>query len=170
MENWKIQLTVPINLISSNNSDETRNMRTKNDNIEIMMGSETDEIIVKLFKSLLRRYQERLEELIKRSEFIFDRVVLLYYHFQKISMKRTRSSYIDSPKRLKNKKATTNPKNNDDNCFQYSTNAALNQKHNKYHPERIFNLKLFIDQYDWKVIDFPAQPSKDWKQCESNNK
>ena len=109
MENWKIQLTMPINLISSNDSDETRNMRTKSDNIEIMMGSETNEIIVKLFKSLLRRYQERLEELIKGSEFIFNIVDLLYYHFQKTSMKRTRSSYIDSPKRLKNKKSNTKP-------------------------------------------------------------
>ena len=27
-------------------------------------------------------------------------------------------SYIDSPKWLKNKKATINPKNNDDKCFQ----------------------------------------------------
>ena len=42
-----------INFISSNGSDETRNMSTKGNNIEIMMGSETDEIIDELFKSLL---------------------------------------------------------------------------------------------------------------------
>ena len=41
-----------INSISSNGSDETRNMRTKKDNREIMMGSETDEIIDELFESL----------------------------------------------------------------------------------------------------------------------
>ena len=73
-------------------------MGTKNDNIEIMMGSETDEIIEELFKSLLQRYQEGLEESMKGSEFIFDSVDLLYYHLQKTSLKRTRSSYIDSPK------------------------------------------------------------------------
>ena len=38
-----------INFISSKDIGETRNMRTKSDNIEIMMGSETDEIIEKLF-------------------------------------------------------------------------------------------------------------------------
>ena len=39
---WKIQLTMSINFISSKgDSDETRNMRTKSDNIEIMIGSET---------------------------------------------------------------------------------------------------------------------------------
>ena len=48
-----------INFISSKDSDETRTMHTKGDNIEIKMGSETDEVIEELFKSLLQRYQER---------------------------------------------------------------------------------------------------------------
>ena len=39
---WKIQLTMSINFISAKDSDKTRNMRTKSDNMEIMMGSETD--------------------------------------------------------------------------------------------------------------------------------
>ena len=39
-----------------------------------MMGSETDEIIKKLFESLLQRYQEVLEGSMKISEFIFDSV------------------------------------------------------------------------------------------------
>ena len=51
-----IQLTVSINFISSKDSDETCNMHTKSDNIEIMMGSETDEIIEEHFRSLLQRY------------------------------------------------------------------------------------------------------------------
>ena len=42
---WKIQLTMSINFISSIDSDETRNLLTKSNNIEIMMGNETDEII-----------------------------------------------------------------------------------------------------------------------------
>ena len=42
---WKIQLTMAINFISSKDSDETRTMHTKYNNVEIMMGSETDEII-----------------------------------------------------------------------------------------------------------------------------
>ena len=52
-----------VNFISSReNFEETRNMHTKSGNIEIMMGSETDEIIKELFKSLSQRYQEGLEE------------------------------------------------------------------------------------------------------------
>ena len=115
-----------INFISSKDSDETRNMHTKSDNIEIMMGSETDDIIDELFNFFLQKYQEGLEESMRRSEFIFDSVDLLYYNLQKINLNRKGSSYIDSPKWLKNKKATINPKNNDNNCFQYNLTAALN--------------------------------------------
>ena len=67
-----------INFISSKNSDETRNMHTKSNNIEIMVGSETDKIIEELFKSLLKRYQEGLVQLMKGNELIFDSVNLLH--------------------------------------------------------------------------------------------
>ena len=106
---WKIELTMQINFISSKDSDETRTMDTKSDNIEIMMGNQTDEIIEKLFKSLLQKYQDGLEESMRGSKFIRDSVDLLYYHPQKIGLKRG-GSYIDSPEWLKNKKARINPK------------------------------------------------------------
>ena len=41
MEN---SIKLVINFISSGDSDEIRTMRTKSNNIEIMMGNETDEI------------------------------------------------------------------------------------------------------------------------------
>ena len=51
---WKIQLTIAINLISSKDSDETRIMRSKSDYIEIMMASETDETIEVIFEYFLQ--------------------------------------------------------------------------------------------------------------------
>ena len=63
-----------INFISSKDSDETRTMHAKSNNVEIMMGSETNEIIEELFKSFLQRYQEGLEESMRGSKFIFDSV------------------------------------------------------------------------------------------------
>ena len=60
-----------INFISSIDSDETRNLRTKKDNVEIMMGNETDDIIEELFEFPLQKYQEGLEESMKGSEFFF---------------------------------------------------------------------------------------------------
>ena len=48
----------------------------KSDNIEIMMGSEIDDINIELFDSLLQKYQEGLEKLMRESEFNFDSVNL----------------------------------------------------------------------------------------------
>ena len=48
------------------------------------------------------------------------------YKLLKVSLKRG-GSYIKSPKWLANKKATINPKNeNDDECLRWSTICALN--------------------------------------------
>ena len=80
---WKIELTMQINFISSKDSDETRTMHTKSDNIEIMMGNETDEIIEKLFKSLLQKCQDGLEESMRGSKFIRDSVDLCITTFKK---------------------------------------------------------------------------------------
>ena len=146
-----------INFISSKDSDETRNMHKKSDNIEIIMGSETNDIIEELLESLLQKYQEGLEKSVRGSVFIPDSVDSLYYNLQKISLNRKGSSYIDSPKWLKNKKATINPKNNDNNCFQYALTVALNYQNVKKDPKRISKIKPFINQYNWKEIDFPSE-------------
>ena len=69
----------------------------------------------------------------------------------------------------KNTKATMNPKNNDDKCFQYALTVTLNYGKIKKDPQRISKIKPFIDQYNWKDIDFPTH-SKDSKKFESNNK
>ena len=133
-----------------------------------MIGSETDEIIEDLFESFLQKYQEGLEESMRRSQFAYDSVDGLYYNLNKVSLSRG-GSYIDSPKWLKNKKAIINPKNNNDRCFQYTAAIALNYQNLKNNPHRISKIKPFIDQYNLKEIDFPSH-SKDWKKFESNNK
>ena len=70
---WKIQLTAQINFISLRpDSNETRIMHTRSDNEEFMNGSNADEIIKELFKSLLQRYQENLQEKMRGSDFVFD--------------------------------------------------------------------------------------------------
>ena len=72
----------------------------------------------------------------KRSEFIFISVDVLYYSLNKIILCRG-GSYIDSPEQLKNKISTINPKNNDDKCFQYTVTAALNHKITLKNSQRI---------------------------------
>ena len=80
---WEIQLTMQISFVSSKHFEETRTIHTKSDNIEIIMGSETDDIINILFYSPLQRYREGLEEKMRGKGFIFDSVDLLHHHLQK---------------------------------------------------------------------------------------
>ena len=102
---WKIQLTAQINFISLRpGSDETRVMHTRSINEEFMNGSDTDEIIKELFKSLLQRYQKNLQEKMKGSDFAFNGVNYLYYDLNKISISKG-GSYIVSPKWLINNKS-----------------------------------------------------------------
>ena len=57
----------------------------------------------------------------------------------------------------------------DNECFKYATTAALNHEKIKNHSERISNLRLFVDQYNWEAMEFPSH-SKDWKKFEQNSK
>ena len=101
---------------SSKDSGETRTMHNKSRSIEIMMGSEKNDSNKELSESLLQNYSEGLEESRRGSEFVDNSIDLLYCHLQRISLKRG-GSFADSPKWLKNKKATINSKNIDNNCF-----------------------------------------------------
>ena len=130
---WKVQLTIEVNFVSLKpGSDETPIMYTRSDNIEIMFGDDNDDIIERLFELLLQKYEENLQNKMRGSEFEFDGVNFLHYDFNKTSINRGRS-YIDSPKWLKDKKSTINPKNNDYKCFQYAVTLALKLK--KTHTE-----------------------------------
>ena len=151
-----------INFISLKpGSDETRVMYTRSNNEKFMSGSDIDEVIKLLFRSLLQKYQENLQNKMRGSDFEFDGVNLLYYNFNKISLNRG-GSYTEPAKWIKDKKLIINPKNNDHNCFQYAVTLALNyDKIDKNH-QRISKIRPFIDQYNWKDLDYPAT-SKDWK-------
>ena len=102
----------------------------------------------------------------KGSSYVFESVDVLHYILHKISLNRG-GSYIDSPDWIN--KATINPKNKDNECFKYAITTALNYGKINYHSEKISKLKPFIDNYNWKDIEFPSY-SKDWKKFEQNNK
>ena len=100
---WKIQLAMGIIFVSFIDANETREMRTKSDNITIMSGIETRDVINELFSTFRKRYQEGLETKMRGNSFTFERIDLLEYHLHNISLNRG-SSYINSPERIKNKK------------------------------------------------------------------
>ena len=117
--------------------------------------------LLNFLKSFLNNCQK--EEIILRngSNFVFESVDLLSYHINKASLKRGKSC-MKSPEWVVNKRATINPENKDNKCFQYSITVALNHQNNESHPERISNIEPFINQYNREDIEFPAE-IKDWK-------
>ena len=163
----KIQLNMHVNFISSNDSGETCTIFVWSDNEVIRMDNETNDITRRLINSFLSNCQNEEPIMRNGSNFVFESVDLLSYHIHKTSLKRGKS-YIKSPEWLINKRATINPKNKDNKCFQYSITVALNHQNIENHPERISNIEPFIDKYNWEGIEFPAG-IKDWKRFEKNN-
>ena len=123
-------------------------------------------LLIVFLKSFLSNYQEEEKILRSGSNFVFESVDLLAVYIHKINLKRGKS-YIKSPDCILYKTVTINPKNKD-KCFQYSITAALNHQEIRNHPERISNIKPYVDKYNWNGIDFPAG-IKDWEKFEKNN-
>ena len=142
-------------------------MHSKSDNIKFTSYNDANEVADELFQTLRSRYQGNLETSIRESEFIFDSIQLIYYKCHKVTF-RLGGSYIDCPDWIKKKRATINPKNEDDKCFQYAVTIALNYGEIESHPERVSNIKLFIDKYNWKGINYLSKID-DWKTFEKNN-
>ena len=59
----------------SKDSNETRTIHSKSDNIEFMIVNKTNKIIQERFNSLLQKYQKSLEESVKGIVFAFDNVI-----------------------------------------------------------------------------------------------
>ena len=81
--------------ISIKDSNETIPMHMISKNVVILTGYETDDITEKRFDSLLKKYQEGLEEKMKKSNYVFDSIDALYYKLHRASLNRG-GSYIDS--------------------------------------------------------------------------
>ena len=89
-----------------------------------MWGEITNAIIREILRSFLHNYQQEVK-IIKGSNFVFESVDILDYKLHRVRL-NTGGSYIKSPKWLENKKATINPKNDDDECLRWSIISALN--------------------------------------------
>ena len=65
--------------------------------VKILMGSNTGDVVHRLFDTTLPKFQQAIETSSKGgSKFIHENVALLYYYFMKIDIKRA-ESYIASP-------------------------------------------------------------------------
>ena len=93
---WKIQLTIAINFMPSENNDEEHAVHSRNNNIKLMINDKGDKVIEEHFQLLLFTYLVGWETSIKGSGFIFDYVTLLQYKCHRINFKHN-GLYVISP-------------------------------------------------------------------------
>ena len=127
------------------------------------MGSDTENTIDTLFNTILERIKKAIGTSNESgSGFTHESIVLLYYYFQKIDIRRG-ESYIMSSDWIVSKKATINPKNEKDNkCFKWSIIGGLN--YNKIKEKELKKIEKFkrVD------TDFSSH-QRNWKEFEQNN-
>ena len=165
---WKLQLSMKVTFVSFTDNDKKQIMYTKSDNVNIIQGYATDDIIDELFNTFKQRYQSGLETRMVGSSFTFDHIDHLDYHFNMVNLNRG-STYTTLQKRIANKKCIINPKNTNDNaCFAYAIMVALNHSKISNNSQRISNIMHFVNKYNWTNTDFPAGP-KEYKAFEKYN-
>ena len=91
-----------VNFISSKDTGKTRTIYVWSDNVSIIRGGDTDNIIREIFSSVLRNCQEELKT-IRGSDFVFESVELMDYKLHRVLLRRD-ESYVKSPEWLANKK------------------------------------------------------------------
>ena len=146
---WKMKN----NCISTKSFEETCTIYTKSEPTEIFMGSNTNDVIDRLFNTLLQRFQQAIKTSIEGSIFTHESVRLLY----------NVGLYIMSPNWRVNKKATINPKSERDNkFFQWSIILGLN--YNKIKEKGLKKILKF------KRVDTDFSPyQRDWEEFEQDN-
>ena len=151
---WKVHLTIAINFVSSKDVDEESVMHSENSDTKFKTFDNVNDIVDDFSSHFFQRYQNNLETLMRATDFIFHSVRLMYYKCP--------------PDWIKNKKAIINPKNKKDKCFEYTATVALYHDEIESHPERISNIKLFMNKYMEKEINYSPKIG-DWERFEKNN-
>ena len=75
---------------------------------------------------------------------------------------------MDSPDWIKQKKSKLNPTKNDDQYFQCAAIIALNHEKIELHPERVSEIKPFINNYNLEEINYSSN-IQDWKKLKKNS-
>ena len=91
-----LRLTIAINFISAKDVEGERIMHSRSDDIKFTSYNDANEVVAELFQSFQSRFQGYLETLMRRNDFVFDSVQLMYYKCHKVNFRRV-GSCIDSP-------------------------------------------------------------------------
>ena len=114
----------------------------------------TDESAI--YDRSIQMIEERIQNFNQRgSNWRFQRILSLDVHFTDFQPLRG-STFIPLPKKIRDKKAVINMKNDDDQCFKWSVVRALNPV--EKNSERITKeLKDQSERLDWSGLKFPVK-------------
>ena len=133
-------------------STQILNSHFNSETVENLEG--TDELFV--YDGSVQTIEERIQNFNQRgSNWRFERVLSLDVHFTDFQPLRG-STFIPLPKKIRDKKAVINMKNDDDQCFKWSVTRALHPV--EKNSERITKiLKYQSERLDWSGLKFPVK-------------
>ena len=118
--------------------------------MNVHQGSDLDQIV----DGMIVHMKTQIENpALLNSRFRFDEVLFLDVNFHRLNLTRG-SSYLPLSDWIEKKKAIINPQNDDEECFIWAVITALEWTDIKPHPERMSNLRKFVDSYDWSGLEF----------------
>ena len=130
----------------------------------VHQGSDLDQVV----DGMITHMKTQIENpALLNSRFRFDEVLFSDVNFHRLNLTRG-SSYLPPPDWIEKKKAIINPQNDDEECFKWAVITALEWTDIKSHPERVSNLRKFVDNYDWSGLRFPVS-IKDIREFEIEN-
>ena len=130
--------------------------------MSMYQGSKTDQIVDGMIANM--KFQMENPTLLN-SRFVFDEFLYLDVNFHQLNLMRG-SSYLPLPDWLVRKKVIVNPQNDSEECFKWSVIAV--EKVGIKDPQRVSNLRKFMDNYDWSGLEFPVS-IKDIGKFETRN-
>ena len=128
----------------------------------VYRGSEPDQIVDGMTANM--KFQIENPALLN-SRFVFDEFLYLDVNLHQLNLMRG-SSYLPLPDWLVSKKAIVNPHNDDEEWFKWLVITAENAWMKD--PQRLSNLRKFMDNYDWSGLEFPVS-IKDIRKFETRN-
>ena len=131
---------------------------------EVFKGSNVEEILQGMFAMIKTQVEHPA---LPKSGFTLDYILHLDIDFHKLELVRG-GLHIELPDWIAEKKAVINPKNTGEDCFKWAVIAALHHEDISNHPERITQLKPYVERYNWEGLEFPMDYKKISK-FEKNN-
>ena len=159
----RIQTTVWIKFVRDGEEGQERIELAFNSLMtSVYRGSQLDQVVGGMIANMKFQIENPV---LLNSRFVFDEFLYLDVNFHQLNLMRG-SSYLPLPDWLARNQAIVNPHNDDEECFKWSVIAA--ERAEMKDPQRVSNVRKFMDNYDWSGLEFPVS-IKDIGKFETRN-